>query len=674
MTDIIKYVTEQDIENRLNKGAFITKDVLRELIRKGETKLVKIVIQEQRIVDSEDYQSELDSYFVKTAIEQEKFDIAQALLEAGVPISKKDLYKLINLGKKNLIDIVIKKPKIVDSYGYQSELDSYFVKTAIEQEKFDIVQTLLEAGVLIIKEDIHKLIKKGKKDLIDIVIKKQKMISSSDYFYKTNSNFIEIAVVNKQFDTAKHMLSAGAHINRPTLSDLIKLGKKDLIDIVIKKPKIVDSYGRQSELDSYFVKTAIEQEKFDITQALLEAGVPIRHEDLHKLIEKGKKDLVEIFINKKQKIADKSGNLSSLSEFLETAILNYQFAIAELLKDKGVKLNYRSLHNIINTQSTPPLDSFALTMNLSDDCLIDVMIRGNLAAFNLILNSKQPTIDFNMLKYTVMYGGHNGGHKIIDYVIDNNLADLINMVDEDDNNLLCYVRRNPEMVEKLVNHGINLNQKNKHGKTPFDYMIKHYMYDDDIDMLKKMIDLGAKGDISQYKYYSYEGAKHNPILSYYKALHYSNAQEQQQAIKKIAQYVYDELKYKKENIHGYDFEKFLLNYVSALSKEELNAKQLEEIKTFADTIFRDTTITKKGWIQSFVEFFQRLFGFEVKKDQAEIKALGEIKNFVEAHTKPGVKPNVSVDNPSHDGPGTQIIPTSSQITQGATPSTSRSVV
>lgn len=397
-------------------------------------------------------------------------------------------------------------------------------------------------------------------------------------------------------------LMQGVPIREDALNQIISDGKLDLVSIVVRKPNIVDVDGHSSALDSDFVETAINSEKYEIAEILLKAGVPIVRSSLKDLIHEGKSELVKLVIAIPN-IVDVDGRASTLdSDFLEAAILSNQLAIIELLSENGVKLNYDSLRLII--QIRPLQAPLALTMNLTNDCLQNAIYNNDLEVSKQIMLAKQPT--------------------------------LAN-VDVQGNNLLSYAKT-PAMVELLYSHGVvDINHKNNKGKTPLDYIIQQMCDGIDnsvlyINAAKKMIDLGANSSNSITLY-------EMPIFDYYKTIHQPNATGKEEVINKIAEETYAMLKsYKSKSNNPSDFVRDFTKVISIFSKDELSAAQRLSSNQFAELVFDNTTITKKSYFKQFLEWFVKLITFwkdypPNKQDICDKVRIADIKGFIDERTK-----------------------------------------
>ena len=159
-------------------------------------------------------------------------------------------------------------------------------------------------------------------------------------------------------------------------------------------------------------------------------------------------------------------------------------------------------------------------------------------------------------------------------------------------------------------------------------------YNANLDILKKMIDLGAEGSKDRVSAHRSLTCEKIPILDCYKSLHYSDDKEA--TVKLIAENVYDTIKNVKSStsLHSTDdgdviFKDYFTRLMSDLSKEKPTDEQLDAFETFAKEQYRITNITKKGILANLWELINRiLFWREIPKSASEISDLNKIGTFV----------------------------------------------
>ena len=229
----------------------------------------------------------------------------------------------------------------------------------------------------------------------------------------------------------------------------------------------------------FLINKAIENDQYEIVKYLIEKGADlISHDSLKLTIQLGQLHILQL-------ILDNGYVLDNISPLI-TAIDNKQTEIAKYLISKGIPIDYE------NENTDTPLIK-CIENEMSDIALLLIEKGANIESFNwkkdssLLLSIEMclPDVSISLINHGVTLNTTNlFGDTPLTKSIEKGLLDVASLLIESGANVhsntlsgtpivICALNGYYELIQKLIEHGANPNERDDNGKTALEIAKEH---------------------------------------------------------------------------------------------------------------------------------------------------------------------------------------------------------
>ncbi|KAK3587580.1 hypothetical protein CHS0354_032780 [Potamilus streckersoni] len=292
----------------------------------------KKAIQHMKDTNHWDPKCDDASYALKTALCKQKYDVYDLLVQYGVSLKMENLPGVIRESEIPFESLkkAIQHMKDTDNWDPKCGDATNALGIAICEQKYDVSDLLVQEGVSLKMENLLGVIRTSKESLESVKKAIQHMKDTDNWDPKCGDAFeaLNFAICEQKYDVYDLLVQYGVSLKMENLPGVIRTSKISLeyVKKAIQHMKDTDNWDPKCDDASEALETAICQQKFNVSELLVQDGKAIQH-----MKDNGTWD---------HKCYD-------AYEALKTAIFKQKYDVSELLVQYGVLLKMENLPGII---------------------------------------------------------------------------------------------------------------------------------------------------------------------------------------------------------------------------------------------------------------------------------------------------------------------------------------
>ncbi|KAL3836864.1 hypothetical protein ACJMK2_022275 [Sinanodonta woodiana] len=280
----------------------------------------------------------------------EKFDMADYLLQNGVKVSMDMLAAVTEHSSKKAVDRMIQHLKVKCIWDPHCDDASQALGNAYRSEKYDVCDMLVQEGVLLTMKNLDCVVGLFKISLnaVKKAVRYLKDTEKWDPKCHDASFALMKAFKLNMYNVCDLLIQEGVSITMNHVPCAV-LGSLDYAKTVVKQLKDTASWDPKCDDASTALALAYRDGRYGVCKLLIEEGVSMKMKNLPGVL-KGSQILLETVKKTIQHLKDTNNwdpKCDNASTALEVAYINGRYGVCKLLIEEGVSLTMKNLPGVL---------------------------------------------------------------------------------------------------------------------------------------------------------------------------------------------------------------------------------------------------------------------------------------------------------------------------------------